>query len=85
MCQKLVFEQNNVSLGNLGRTHFRVPLISAGALKRLKEVHFDNVIQKGKKFKVALKIKKILVSQQNKIMALRDLGRWKKALGRQKK
>lgn len=83
--QRLVFEQNNVSLGNLRRTHLRVPLISAGAVKRRKELPFDNVIQKDKKLKLALKIRKILVSQPNRIMALRDLGRWRKALGLQKK
>ncbi|KAL2461496.1 Ubiquitin carboxyl-terminal hydrolase family protein [Abeliophyllum distichum] len=83
--QRLVFEQKNVCLGNLRRTHLRVPLISAGAVKRRKELPFDSVIQKDKKLKLALKIRKILVSQPNRIMALRDLGRWRKTLGLQKK
>ncbi|KAK6137084.1 hypothetical protein DH2020_029170 [Rehmannia glutinosa] len=46
---------------------------------------FDNVIQRDKKLKLALKIRKILMSQPDRIMALKDLGRFRKALGLQKR
>ncbi|KAI3444433.1 hypothetical protein Pfo_001098 [Paulownia fortunei] len=78
----LVFRENNESCTNL-RTYF--PVIRAGPVKRRKELPFDNVIQRDKKLKLALKIRKILMSQPDRIMALRDLGRFRKALGLQKR
>ncbi|PIN26519.1 hypothetical protein CDL12_00722 [Handroanthus impetiginosus] len=80
--QSLVFRENRGSSANL-RTFF--PVIRAGAVKRRKELPFDNVIQKDKKLKLVLKIRKILMSQPDRIMNLRDLGRFRKALGLQKR
>lgn len=80
--QKLVFRENNESYANL-RTYF--PVIRAGPVKRRKELPFDNVIQRDKKLKLVLKIRKILMSQPDRIMALRDLGRFRKDLGLQKR
>ncbi|CAL0311249.1 unnamed protein product [Lupinus luteus] len=50
-------------------------------VKRRKELPFDNVIQKDKKLKFVLKVRKILVSQPNRVMSLRSLGRFRKELG----
>lgn len=46
---------------------------------------FDNVIQKDKKLKLVMKIRKILVSQPDRVMSLRDLGRFRRELGLNKK
>lgn len=54
-------------------------------VKRRKELPFDNVIQRDKKLKLVLKIQKILVSQPDRVMPLRDLGRYRRELGLQKK
>lgn len=54
-------------------------------MKRRKELPFDNVIQRDKKLKLAMKIRKILLSQPDRLMPLRELGRHRKALGLQKK
>ncbi|KAG9448338.1 hypothetical protein H6P81_014466 [Aristolochia fimbriata] len=51
------------------------------AIKRRKELPFDNVIQREKKLKLVLKIRKILVSQPDRTMALKDLGRYRRELG----
>lgn len=59
--------------------------VRAAAVKWRKERPFDNVIQKDKKLKLVLKIRKILMSHPDRIMALRDLGRFRKALGLTKK
>lgn len=61
------------------------PVIRAGPVKRRKELPFDNVIQRDKKLKLVLKIRRILMSQPDRIMALRELGRFRKALGLDKK
>ncbi|XP_051145861.1 protein WHAT'S THIS FACTOR 1 homolog, chloroplastic [Andrographis paniculata] len=64
----------------------RYPVITAGgAVKRRKELPFDNVIQRDKKLKLVLKIRKILMSQPDRAMALRDLGRFRRALGLEKR
>ncbi|KAK7258519.1 hypothetical protein RIF29_24098 [Crotalaria pallida] len=55
------------------------------AVKRRKELPFDNVIQKDKKLKFVLKIRKILVSQPDRVMSLRKLGRFRRELGLDKK
>ncbi|KAL0397989.1 UNVERIFIED_CONTAM: protein WHAT'S THIS FACTOR 1, chloroplastic [Sesamum calycinum] len=72
--QNLVFRENNDSYANL-RTYF--PVVRAGPVKRRKELPLDNVIQRDKKLKLVLKIRKILMSQPDRIMPLRDLGRFK--------
>ncbi|XP_047094665.1 protein WHAT'S THIS FACTOR 1 homolog, chloroplastic-like [Lolium rigidum] len=53
----------------------------AAAVKRRKEVPFDNVIQRDKKLKLVLKLRNILVSSPDRIMSLRDLGRFRRDLG----
>ncbi|KAL3845105.1 hypothetical protein ACJIZ3_002508 [Penstemon smallii] len=83
--QKLVFREKNVFSEKSRRAHLPIPLIRAGVAKRRKELHFDSVIQRDKKLKLVLKIRKILMSHPNRIMALRDLGRYRKALGLQKR
>lgn len=67
------------------KTHMPVCPIKAGAIKRRKENAFDNVIQRDKKLKLVLRIRKILLSQPDRIMALRELGRYRRALGLNKK
>lgn len=71
-------------LGNSRKTHVPFGPIKA-IVKRRKELPFDNVIQRDKKLKLVLKIQKILVSQPNRIMTLRDLGKYRRALGLDKK
>ncbi|KAL9176351.1 hypothetical protein ABFS82_02G173000 [Erythranthe guttata] len=80
--QNLVFRESNESYAN---SRSRFPVVRAGPVKRRKEHPFDNVIQRDKKLKLVLKIRKILISQPDRIMALRDLGRFRKALGLQKR
>ncbi|KAG9132537.1 hypothetical protein Leryth_008460 [Lithospermum erythrorhizon] len=72
-------------LSYVKKTHMPVFPIKAGAVKRRKENAFDNVIQREKKLKLVLKIRKILMSQPDRIMALRELGRYRRALGLNKK
>lgn len=79
--QKLVFRGKNGFLGDLRRTRLPAPLVITAAVKRRKELPLDNVIQRDKKLKLVLKIRKILMSQPDKIMNLYDLGRYRKALG----
>uniref|UniRef100_A0A2N9J379 PORR domain-containing protein n=1 Tax=Fagus sylvatica TaxID=28930 RepID=A0A2N9J379_FAGSY len=76
----LVLQQNN----NLRKTHVPFGPIRA-VVKRRKELPFDNVIQRDKKLKLVLKIRKILVSQPDRIMSLRELGRYRRDLGLDKK
>ncbi|KAJ6790641.1 protein ROOT PRIMORDIUM DEFECTIVE 1 [Iris pallida] len=59
----------------------RLRPVTAAAVKRRKEVPFDNVIQRDKKLKLVLKIRNILVSQPDRVMNLRDLGRYRRDLG----
>lgn len=86
--QKSVFFGKNLVLDN----HFfnsRKPRVAftpiRAVVKRRKELPFDNVIQRDKKLKLVLKIQKILVSQPDRVMPLRDLGRFRRELGLQKK
>ncbi|XP_027335774.1 protein WHAT'S THIS FACTOR 1 homolog, chloroplastic [Abrus precatorius] len=55
------------------------------AVKRRKELPFDNVIQRDKKLKFVLRVRKILVSQQDRVMSLRELGKFKRDLGLDRK
>ncbi|CAL5383131.1 unnamed protein product [Camellia sinensis] len=82
--KSLNLQKKIVPLGNVEKTHIRSGLIRA-AVKRRKELPFDNVIQRDKKLKLVLKIQKILVSQPDRVMSLRDLGRYRRALGLQKR
>lgn len=82
--RNLVLSQENVNLVNLRKVHPLTGPIRA-AVKRRKEIPFDNVIQRDKKLKLVLKIRKILVSQPDRIMSLRQLGKFRRELGLQKK
>ncbi|XP_022757523.1 protein ROOT PRIMORDIUM DEFECTIVE 1 [Durio zibethinus] len=83
--QSLVFQDKGfTSWGNLRKTHVAFEPIRA-AVKRRKELPFDNVIQRDKKLKLVLKIRKILVSQPDRIMSLKSLGRYRRDLGLQKR
>lgn len=55
------------------------------AVKRRKELPFDNVIQRDKKLKLVLDIRKILVSQPDRVMSLRGLGKYRRDLGLKKR
>ncbi|KAF6162474.1 hypothetical protein GIB67_026312 [Kingdonia uniflora] len=81
--ESLVLHENKVQWGGgFGRPNapFYLPVIRA-VVKRRKEIPFDNVIQRDKKLKLVLKIRKILVSQPDRIMSLRELGRYRRELG----
>lgn len=86
--QKSIFFGNNLVLDNhflkSRKPHVAFPPIRA-VVKRRKELPFDNVIQRDKKLKLVLKIQKILVSQPDRVMPLRELGRFRRELGLQKK
>jgi hypothetical protein len=82
--KSLVLQQNSVTFGNLRKTHVPVGPVRA-AVKRRKELPFDNVIQRDKKLKLVLKIRKILVSQPDRIMSLRELGKHRRDLGLDRK
>lgn len=81
----LNFMGKNESWGNFKRTYLPILPIRAAAVKRRKERPFDNVIQRDKKLKLVLKIRKILVSQPDRVMSLRELGKYRRALGLNKK
>jgi hypothetical protein len=82
--KSLVLQQNNVSFGSLRKTHVPFGPVRA-AVKRRKELPFDNVIQRDKKLKLVMKIRKILVSQPDRIMSLRELGKHRRDLGLDRK
>ncbi|KAK3194643.1 hypothetical protein Dsin_025953 [Dipteronia sinensis] len=82
--KSLVFTDKYGSFGNVRKNHIPFEPVRA-AVKRRKELPFDNVIQKDKKLKLVLKIRKILVSQPNRIMSLRQLGKFRRDLGLDKK
>ncbi|XP_057960867.1 protein WHAT'S THIS FACTOR 1 homolog, chloroplastic-like [Malania oleifera] len=82
--QSLVLQEKSCSFGNLGRTHAPFHPIRA-VLKRQKERPFDNVIQRDKKLKLVLKIRKLLVGRPDMTMSLLDLGKYRKLLGLKKK
>ncbi|KAB1219600.1 Protein ROOT PRIMORDIUM DEFECTIVE 1 [Morella rubra] len=77
-------QQNNLSLFNPRKNHVPCEPIRA-AVKRRKELPFDKVIQRDKKLKLVLKIRKILVSQPDRIMSLRELGKYRRELGLDRK
>ncbi|XP_075519520.1 protein WHAT'S THIS FACTOR 1, chloroplastic-like isoform X1 [Primulina tabacum] len=83
--EKIAFQENNEFLWSTRRDDLCIPVIRAGVVKRRKELPFDNVIQRDKKLKLVMKIRKILTSQPDRIMALRHLGWFRKALGLQKR
>ncbi|KAF8032469.1 hypothetical protein BT93_D1394 [Corymbia citriodora subsp. variegata] len=59
-----------------------VPFFPVRAVvKRRKEMPFDSVIQRDKKLKLVLKIRKILVSRPDRTMSLMELGKHRRDLG----
>ncbi|KAG2381214.1 hypothetical protein LR48_Vigan11g173000 [Vigna angularis] len=60
------------------------PIITA-AVKRRKEIPFDNVIQRDKKLKFVLRVRNILVAQPDRVMSLKQLGKFKRDLGLDKR
>lgn len=80
----LILREGNVSLSNLRKPHVAFEPVRA-AVKWRKERPFDNVIDKDKKLKLVLKIRKILMGQPDRIMSLKELGRYRKDLGLNKK
>ncbi|XP_072967288.1 protein WHAT'S THIS FACTOR 1 homolog, chloroplastic [Typha angustifolia] len=78
--KNLVFHEKKLGLGMQKRTHLPFHPITA-VVKRRKELPFDNVIQRDKKLKLILKIRNILVNQPDRIMSLRELGRYRRDLG----
>ncbi|XP_050223130.1 protein WHAT'S THIS FACTOR 1 homolog, chloroplastic [Mercurialis annua] len=84
--KSLVLEHRNGVFGDTLSRKIRTPFHPVRAVvKRRKELPFDNVIQRDKKLKLVLKIRKILVSQPDRIMSLRQLGKYRRELGLQKK
>ncbi|XP_015577346.1 protein WHAT'S THIS FACTOR 1 homolog, chloroplastic [Ricinus communis] len=82
--KSLVFEEKSSQFGStLRKTHAPFAPVRA-VVKRRKELSFDNVIQRDKKLKLVLKIRKILVSQPDRIMSLRQLGKYRRELGLKK-
>lgn len=82
--KSLILRENLRFSSNMRKA--RVPLQPVrAAVKRRKELPFDNVIQKDKKLKLVLKIRKILVSQPDRIMSVRQLGKFRRELGLTKK
>ncbi|XP_059634337.1 protein WHAT'S THIS FACTOR 1 homolog, chloroplastic [Cornus florida] len=82
--KSLVLKEKKADSSNLRKTHVPFGPIRA-IVKRRKELPFDNVIQRDKKLKLVMKIRKILASQPNRTMALRELGKFRRELGLDKK
>ncbi|PON51327.1 Plant organelle RNA recognition domain containing protein [Parasponia andersonii] len=80
----LVLQEKNGFLRNPSKAHVPFGPIKA-VVKRRKELPLDNVIQRDKKLKLVLKIRRILVNQPDRVMSLRDLGRYRRDLGLDKK
>lgn len=76
--KNLILQENKLGFGNLRKPQFNT--ITA-VVKRRKEMPFDNVIQRDKKLRLVLKIRKILLSQPDRIMSLRELGKFRRELG----
>ncbi|KAJ0986199.1 hypothetical protein J5N97_004555 [Dioscorea zingiberensis] len=72
--ETLVLNERRMKL--LGK---RAPIVAV--VKRRKELPFDNVIQRDKKLTLVLKIRNILVNQPDRVMNLRDLGKFRRDLG----
>ncbi|KAF9687905.1 hypothetical protein SADUNF_Sadunf02G0141800 [Salix dunnii] len=82
----LYFEEKNVSFsGKFRKTHLPFEPVRAAGVKWRKERPFDNVIDRDKKLKLVMKIRKILVNQPNRILSLRELGKFRRELGLTKK
>ncbi|XP_026441144.1 protein WHAT'S THIS FACTOR 1 homolog [Papaver somniferum] len=71
--------EKKIGFLSLRKPQFRQ--VITAVVKRRKELPFDNVIQREKKLKLVLKIRKILTGQPDRIMSLRDLGRYRRELG----
>ncbi|KAL0560338.1 hypothetical protein IC582_000739 [Cucumis melo] len=69
---------------NLRKAHDPFQPIRA-VVKRRKELPFDNVIQRDKKLKLVMRIRKILVQQPDRVMSLKELGKFRRDLGLEKK
>eukprot|EP00268_Persea_americana_P043256 TRINITY_DN4344_c0_g1_i1.p1 TRINITY_DN4344_c0_g1~~TRINITY_DN4344_c0_g1_i1.p1 ORF type:complete len:533 (+),score=142.50 TRINITY_DN4344_c0_g1_i1:312-1910(+) len=82
--RSLVFDDRKLELDSRRNIHLPFHPIKA-AVKRRKELPLDNVIQRDKKLKLVLKIRKILVGQPDRIMSVKELGRFKRDLGIPKK
>ncbi|CAN8308836.1 unnamed protein product [Cochlearia groenlandica] len=80
----LILSNNHSFLSSSKKTHFVFEPIRA-AVKRRKELKFDNVVQRDKKLKLVLNIRKILVSQPDRMMSLRGLGKFRRDLGLQRR
>ncbi|PIA49072.1 hypothetical protein AQUCO_01300132v1 [Aquilegia coerulea] len=78
--QSLVLEEKKLGFCNLRKTHLPFHPIRA-VVKRRKELPFDNVIQRDKKLKLVMKIRRILVSHPDRTMSLRELGKFRRELG----
>lgn len=72
------------SSSNLRKFHVPLQPIRA-VVKRRKELKFDNVIQRDKKLKLVMRIRKILVQRPDRIMSLKELGKFRRDLGLEKK
>lgn len=77
--QSLGFQEKITFLDSFRKTHLSFHPVRA-AVKKIKELPFDNVIQREKKLKLVLKIRKILVSQPERLMSIKHLGKFRKYL-----
>ncbi|KAL5727074.1 pseudoprotein wtf element Wtf1 [Ranunculus cassubicifolius] len=82
--QDLIFQEKRFNFGDLGKNYRQFQPIRA-VVKRRKELPFDNVIQRDKKLRLVLKIRKILVNQPDRTMSLRELGKFRRELGLNRK
>jgi len=77
----LVFEEKAGSFTGKLSTHVPFEPIRAAGVKWRKERPFDNVIDRDKKLKLVMKIRKILANQPDRIMSIRELGKFRRELG----
>lgn len=82
--QNLVLKDKIGYFGYVRKSRFPFVPVRA-AVKRRKELPFDNVIERDKKLKLVLKIRSILVRSPERIMSLKQLGRFRRDLGLDKK
>ncbi|XP_074279960.1 protein WHAT'S THIS FACTOR 1 homolog, chloroplastic [Silene latifolia] len=78
--QGLILGGNEFGFRRIKKPFLQICPILA-AVKRRKEMPFDSVIQRDKKLKLCLKIRKILMSQPDRAMPLREIGKYRKQLG----